>query len=98
MKTFLIAGILGLGGAVGAEAQDMHRYRNDAPRHESRYDGHRPSGFSFSFFRGHREHANRVWVPARYENRFCGYDHCGKPMYKSILVCEGHWTAGPACD
>lgn len=97
MKTFLFAGILGLAGAVGAEAQDAHKYRNDGPRHESRYEGHRRSGF-WSFFRGHRTHGNRVWVPARYETRIVGYDHCGMPITRSILVCEGHWATRPICD
>ena len=97
MKTFLIAGILGLAGAVGAEAQDAHKYRNDGPRHESRYEGHRQSGF-WSFFHRHRTHTERVWVPAKYESRFAGYDHCGKPIYRSVCVCEGYWTTRPTCD
>jgi hypothetical protein len=97
MKTFLFAGILGLAGAVGAEAQDVHNYRNDGPRQESRYEGRRQTGF-WSFFRRHRAHSERVWVPARYESRFAGYDHCGKPIYRSVCVCEGYWTTRPVCD
>jgi hypothetical protein len=97
MKTFLFAGILGLAGALGAEAQDVHKYRNDRPRHESRYEAQRHSGF-WSFFRRHRAHPSRVWVPARYETRIVGYDHCGKPIYKSVCVTEGYWTTRPVCD
>ena len=100
MKTILTAAILGLtglAGAAGAEAQDVHRYRND-DRRETRVEVHRP-WFSFSFFRGHHEpRVERVWVPARYESRFSGYDHCGKPLYRSVCVSEGHWTTRPACD
>lgn len=97
MKTFLFAGILGLAGAVGAEAQDAHKYRYDGPRHESRYEGHHRSGF-WSFFWGSRSHSHRVWVPARYETRVVGYDHCGKPITRSVIVCEGHWETRPICD
>ena len=97
MKTLLIAGILGLAGAVGAEAQDVHKYRNDGPRHEARGEFRHRSGFRSDFHR-RREHVQRVWVPARYESRIVGYDHCGKPIYQQICVSAGYWTTRPICD
>ena len=96
MKTLLIAGILGLAGAAGAEAQDVHKYRNDGPRHEARGEFRHRTGNRSDFHR-RREHVQRVWVPAKYESRIVGYE-CGRPITKSILVCEGHWTIGPICD
>jgi len=100
MKTILTAAILGLtglAGAAGAEAQDVHRYRHD-DRCETRVEVHRPGWFSFLYRRHHEPRAERVWVPARYESRCTGYDHCGKPLYRSVCVSEGHWTTRPACD
>ena len=96
MKTFLTAAILGLTGLAGvasADAQDVRNYRND--RNTSKYE-HRHHRREFR-----RHHAPRVqwtWVPARTESVFAGYDHCGKPIYQSVLVCEGHWTTRPICD
>src|SRR6185295_12187287 len=97
MKSFLIAGILGLAGAAGAAAQDVHKYRNDGPRHEARGEVHRRSGF-LSFFHRHRDHTERVWVPARYESRITGYDHCGKPLYAQVCINAGYWTTRPVCE
>jgi hypothetical protein len=99
MKTILtvaILGLTGLAGAAGAEAQDVRQYRGNGPRHESRSDSRRPREF-----RRHGRHDaprfKRVWVPARYESRFAGTDHCGRPIYRSVCVCEGYWTTRPAC-
>ena len=98
MKTFLMVGILGLVGAAGAEAQDAHRYRGEGPRHESRIEVRRHSGYWWQFWRHSAPRVERVWVPARYESRISGYDHCGKPIYRSVCVCEGYWTTRPICD
>jgi len=98
MKTILTAAILGLtglAGAAGAEAQESHRTRNNDCR-ETRIEVHRP-WFSFSFFRHHEPRGERVWVPARYESRFEGYDPCGKPIYRQVCVSDGYWTTR-SCD
>ena len=100
MKTILtvaILGLTGLAGAVGAEAQDVRRYRNDDHR-ETRVEYRHPSWFSRLFRRHSAPRVERVWVPARYESRFSGYDHCGKPIHRSVCVCEGYWTSRPVCD
>jgi len=31
-----------------------------------------------------------VWVPARYENVFVGYDRFGHPVYRTVCVSPGH--------
>jgi hypothetical protein len=97
MKTLMTAAILGLtglAGVAGAEAQDVHKYRGgQEPRHERRV--HR----NFNRFR-HRESApriERVWVPARFETRIVGYDHCGKPICGQVCISAGYWTTR-ACD
>src|SRR6185503_9245660 len=98
MKTILtvaILGLTGLAGVAGAEAQDAHRYRNDNYR-ETRVEVRRHPGTWWQFWRHREPRVERVWVPARYESRFAGYDHCGKPIYRSICVCEGYWTTRPA--
>lgn len=94
MKTVLTAAILGLTGLAGvsaAEAQDQRHYRGES-RHER----------SYSHPRHHRHQAPSfewVWVPARYESRFAGYDPCGMPVYRRVCVSEGYWTRRPVrCD
>ena len=32
-----------------------------------------------------------VWVPARYEQVFAGYDRCGRPVYRTVCVGVGHY-------
>jgi hypothetical protein len=102
MKTFLTAAILGLtslAGAAGASADD-----GCAPRHhDSRVESRTPYRHQVGNYRRHwwqfwAPRAERVWVPARYESRIAGYDHCGKPIYRSVCVCEGYWTTRRACD
>jgi hypothetical protein len=96
MKTFLTAAILGLtglAGAAGADAQDVRKYRNDRDDHKIERRHHRGD------FRRHRETARveRYWVPARTESVFSGYDHCGKPVYRTVCI-PGHWATRPICD
>jgi len=98
MKTFLTAAILGLtglAGVAGAEAQDVHKYRGgNEPRHERRDE---PRGFYRNRHREAAPRVERVWVPARFETRIVGYDHCGKPIYNQICVSAGYWTTR-TCD
>src|SRR5690349_14548916 len=104
MKTFLTAAILGLtglAGAAGADAQDVRKYRNDRDDHkiERRHPG-REHRFNRGDFRRHREatRLERYWVPERTESVFAGYDHCGKPIYRTVCV-PGHWeTRTVKCD
>ena len=91
MKTFLTAAILGLTGLAGiatADAQDVRNHRNDA-KHERH---HRRE-----FRRHHAPRVQRYWVPARTESVFAGYDHCGKPIYRTVCV-PGYWATRPVCD
>jgi hypothetical protein len=37
-------------------------------------------------------------VPARYESRITGYDHCGKPIYAQVCINAGYWTTRPVCE
>lgn len=100
MKTILTVAILGLTGLAGltaAEAQDLRSYRRDDSCRESRVEHHRPGWFSRFFGRHRAPRVERVWIPARYESRMVGYDHCGKPIYRSVCVGEGHWTTR-RCD
>src|SRR5437762_11069018 len=114
MKTTLTAAILGLttlAGVAGAEAQDVHRYRDGhQPRYEQRYEPRPAPRYEPSRERRHgfwgffgfrtRECAPRVeqsWVAPRYETVIAGYDHCGKPVYNTICVSAGYWTTR-ACD
>jgi hypothetical protein len=32
-----------------------------------------------------------VWVPARYQQVFVGYDRCGAPIYRTVCVSGGHY-------
>ena len=101
MKRFLTIAVLGLTGLAGiaaAEAQDVRKYRGDGPRHESRVEHRRSHGFRKPFRRHEAPRVERVWVPARHESRFVGYDHCGKPIYRSVCVSEGYWTTRPVCN
>jgi len=44
---------------------------------------------------------HRVWVPARYEQVFVGYDRCGYPVYRTVCVSEGYYhsvVAGYRCS
>jgi len=96
MKTFLTAAILGLtglAGAAGADAQDVRKYRNDRDDHKIERRHHRGD------FRRNREarRVERTWVPARTESVFSGYDHCGKPVYRTVCI-PGHWATRPICD
>ena len=34
---------------------------------------------------------NRVWVSARYNRVFYGYDRFHHPIYRSVLASPGHW-------
>ena len=36
---------------------------------------------------------NRVWVSARYNRVFCGYDRFHCPIYRSVLASPGHWQS-----
>jgi hypothetical protein len=92
MLTVAILGLTGLAGVAGAEAQDVRTYRRDGPRHESRYESHRQPASWWQFWRHRTPRVERVWVPARYESRFAGTDHCGRPIYRSVCVSEGYWT------
>lgn len=81
MKTLLTAailGITGLTGVAGAEARDL---RHD--RHDRREVRHR------------RPVAPRIewtWVAPRYQTVFAGYDHCGRPTYRTVCVSAGTWA------
>ena len=33
----------------------------------------------------------QVWVPARYQQVFVGYDRCGAPVYRTVFVSGGHY-------
>ena len=98
MKTFLTAAILGLtglAGAVGADAQDVRKYRNDRDDHKvERRHRDRAHGRRNREARPRHESARveRYWVPARTESVFSGYDHCGKPIYRTVCVAAGHWA------
>ena len=87
LMTLAILGAMGLAGAAGAEANDG-RPRGPERRHErnNHYRNHRP------------ERTHRVWVPARYECRVVGYDPCGKPITREVLVQAGYWRIEAICD
>jgi len=100
MNPFLTAAILGmtgLAGAAGAEAQDLRNYRHD--RHDRRVESrHHPrNDHRYNRWR-ERRHAppaprvERYWVPARYATVFAGYDHCGRPIYRTVCVSAGYWA------
>ncbi len=36
---------------------------------------------------------DRVWVPAQYENVFTGYDHWGRPIFRTICVRAGYYRS-----
>lgn len=91
MKTFLTAAILGLtglAGAASADAQDVHRYRND--RNDRRIERHHPNREVRR--RPHAPRMERYWVAPRYETVFAGYDHCGRPTYRTVCVSAGYWS------
>ena len=35
----------------------------------------------------------QVWVPARFETVFRGYDFCGRPIYRTVCVRAGHYES-----
>ncbi len=42
-----------------------------------------------------------VWIPARFEQVFVGYDFCGNPVYQTVCVVPGHYEqviAGYRCS
>ena len=102
--TAAILGLTGLAGAAGAQAQDVHKYRNNEPRHEQRvnprhdrrHDNRADFRFRFGFGRP-APRVEKVWVPARFETRIVGYDHCGQPIYNQVCVTAGYWTTR-SCD
>jgi len=87
LMTLAILGAMGIAGAAGAEANDG-RQRGPERRHErnNHYRNHRP------------QRTHRVWVPARYECRVVGYDPCGKPITREVLVQAGYWKIDVVCD
>ena len=76
-----------------ADAQDVRNHRNDRNDHKFERRHHRRE------FRRHHEapRLERYWVPARTESVFAGYDHCGKPIYRTVCV-PGYWATRPICD
>ena len=94
MKTIVTAAVLALAGLAGASGADAQDYRNHGPRQgQPRVEQHRRHR---SFPAPHR---TRIWVPARYETRFAGYDNCGRPIHRSVCVTAGHWSfAAERCD
>ncbi len=36
---------------------------------------------------------DRVWVQAQYDEVFVGYDHCGRPIYRTVCVRAGHYRS-----
>jgi hypothetical protein len=99
----LIAGSM-LVGAPAANAGDHfrvgfdvglgfgHRSHFHAGFHSPRYHPHRTFGH-VSY--GHNcvkvPIYGQVWVPPRYENVFSGYDHCGRPIYRTVCVSQGYY-------
>ncbi len=90
MKSIVTAAVLALAGLAGAPGADAQEHRGPDRDHH-RVEHHR---------RNRPQHRReRIWVPARYESRFSGYDRCGKPVYRSVCVAEGRWTFAPdRCD
>ena len=70
--------------------------------------GYRYSGHRRISYRGSRQahvhqrqpHYQQVWVPARYQVVFAGYDRCGAPVYQTVMVTPGYYRntlAGYRC-
>ncbi len=34
----------------------------------------------------------REWVAPVYQTCVVGYDHCGHPLFQTVLVCAGYWV------
>jgi len=60
--------------------RDHRRYRQHNARryrHARHYDNH---------------HSSKVWVAPVYDRVFSGYDHCGNPIYRTVVVRPGYYT------
>lgn len=87
-------------GVSGGGHKRHHIYRY-GPRHR-RVFGHRSHRVRH-VYRGHHGHRHvhrhcsrvpvysKVWVPPRYERVFTGYDHHGRPRYRTVCVSAGYY-------
>jgi hypothetical protein len=96
MKTIVTAAVLalvGLGGAAGADAQEHRSHPSGGGQHRDlRAHRHRVERVE------HAPRLERIWIAPRYETVFAGYDHCGKPLVRTVCISEGRWTTRPVCD
>lgn len=93
MKTLVTAVVLalaGLGGAVGADAQE-HRPRPSEGGQNRELRVHR-------YRAEHALRMERIWIAPSYKAVLAGYDHCGKPVYRTVCISEGCWTTRPVCE